>query len=439
MTVFNSRLRDVVVVGAGLAGLTAAYRLRDRDVFVVEQEPQVGGRILSHDRDGIALNLGAHMFGGAGTAVGSLLTELGLTRQPIKGGLMGMFMAGGPVLAGRPELWPLRLPLSPRARVSFVNMGLRLRFGAQRMARAMAGPDGGLGFEDHRTLAEFMGPLHSEVSMVLAAITERSGGDPSTMSAGHALRSFTNVWSGQAPGANLAGGSSQLILALSDAIGAHRIFTGGSALKIKLQSDHVEVVIRTDNGAARVCARHCIVATPAPVTRAIVAGLPSDTAAALGEIQYGAFLSVAVLTRERGVMPWHSLYAISTPTAPFSVLFNQATGLPQTGENRRGSLMLFRGGPSAAAMCCHDDTKLMEMACTYLREMASEADFNVEDIVVARWPQGAPVARPGRAYLQAPLEKDLGRLSLAGDYMESPNMHSAITAADRAVAKLISP
>ena len=42
--------RRVVVVGAGLAGLTAALTLRDagRDVVVLEARPRVGGRVDTH-------------------------------------------------------------------------------------------------------------------------------------------------------------------------------------------------------------------------------------------------------------------------------------------------------------------------------------------------------------------------------------------------------
>ena len=41
---------DVVVVGAGLAGLTAAreMRKRGRDVVVLEAQDRVGGRTLNH-------------------------------------------------------------------------------------------------------------------------------------------------------------------------------------------------------------------------------------------------------------------------------------------------------------------------------------------------------------------------------------------------------
>lgn len=42
-------MRDVIIVGGGLAGLTAAYRLRHRDLLVLEQadRPAGGSRLMS--------------------------------------------------------------------------------------------------------------------------------------------------------------------------------------------------------------------------------------------------------------------------------------------------------------------------------------------------------------------------------------------------------
>lgn len=417
------RLRDVIVVGGGLAGLTAAYRLRDRDVLVVESAPRAGGRVCSVLHDGVPLNLGAHMFSGPGTPVGDLVAELGLARSPIRGALMAMSL-GGQHVQGRPELWPLRLPMSPRARASFVKMALRLRWGAARMARAMAiGRDAT--FEDHRTLAQFIGPLHPQVATMLAALTERSGGDPATMSAGHALRSFTNVWSGQAPGANLSGGSQRMIDALVGAIGTDRVVTDTPVSHVQDMGDHV----RVDFAGTQLRARRCILCTPAPVTRAILSGLPDACEAALGQIAYGPFLSVALGVR--GAAPWRGAYALATPDAPFSVMFDQGTGA-DTGA--LSSLMLFRGAAGAARLSTLSDADLTETAHRHLHDLFPDAAFQIEATHIARWHHGAPVAQPGRATLQAPLQMPLGRIALAGDYFHSPNMAAAIISAERAVA-----
>jgi phytoene dehydrogenase-like protein len=71
--------RGVIVIGAGLAGLTAGLRLARLDVpvTVLDGSSRLGGRARSTLRDGFALNLGPHglAVGGPGTAI---LEELGI-------------------------------------------------------------------------------------------------------------------------------------------------------------------------------------------------------------------------------------------------------------------------------------------------------------------------------------------------------------------------
>ena len=75
-------MTDVVVVGAGLAGLSAArdLALGGADVLVLEARDRVGGRVeqVSVD-DGRPVQLGGEMIGRAHTAYLGLVEELGLT------------------------------------------------------------------------------------------------------------------------------------------------------------------------------------------------------------------------------------------------------------------------------------------------------------------------------------------------------------------------
>jgi monoamine oxidase len=76
---------DVVVVGAGLAGLTAARRLRraGRTVVVLEARDRVGGRTLNHELgEGKVVEIGGQWVGPSQDRVLDLIDELGLSTFP---------------------------------------------------------------------------------------------------------------------------------------------------------------------------------------------------------------------------------------------------------------------------------------------------------------------------------------------------------------------
>lgn len=71
---------DVVVIGAGVTGLVAAYRLAQagRRVVVLEARHRVGGRLWTDVRDGVLLELGGQWVSPDQTALLALVDELGL-------------------------------------------------------------------------------------------------------------------------------------------------------------------------------------------------------------------------------------------------------------------------------------------------------------------------------------------------------------------------
>jgi hydroxysqualene dehydroxylase len=70
-----------VVIGGGLAGITAALRLADRGrrVTLLEAKPRLGGLTTSFQRDGLAVDTGQHVFMRCCTAYRALLDRLGVT------------------------------------------------------------------------------------------------------------------------------------------------------------------------------------------------------------------------------------------------------------------------------------------------------------------------------------------------------------------------
>ena len=83
-------IRDAIVVGAGVAGLSAAWDLRDRDVLVLEAADRLGGRIRAEPREPYWLNLGAHVFSGPGSATWGLADETGVELAKVPGHLVAL-------------------------------------------------------------------------------------------------------------------------------------------------------------------------------------------------------------------------------------------------------------------------------------------------------------------------------------------------------------
>ncbi|MBU3691550.1 MAG: FAD-dependent oxidoreductase, partial [Solirubrobacterales bacterium] len=80
----DQRDADVVVVGAGLAGLSAARSLvgKGLDVMVVEARDRVGGRIENGFIHGEPVELGGQFVGPGQDEVLGLIAELGLETFP---------------------------------------------------------------------------------------------------------------------------------------------------------------------------------------------------------------------------------------------------------------------------------------------------------------------------------------------------------------------
>jgi monoamine oxidase len=93
--VLNRSELDVVVIGAGIAGLTAARTLAEAGVrvTVVEALPRIGGRILTHRVGGETLELGAEFIHGRPPELWALITEAGLDTYE-RGGSQGCFKDG---------------------------------------------------------------------------------------------------------------------------------------------------------------------------------------------------------------------------------------------------------------------------------------------------------------------------------------------------------
>jgi oxygen-dependent protoporphyrinogen oxidase len=435
-------VKDVVVVGAGIGGLVAAWQLRDLDVLVLEAEDRVGGRIKSFERGEHWVSVGAHMFPGEGSYLWELLQELGLEPLRIRGSLIGIAQGGKVVSGGRAETFPLRLPLSPVARLSLARTGLRIKRDAARyneLARRGAGETHSevrrrlLGFLDDVSWSEYLGPVHPQVEAIFHATANRLTAEPDEVAAGSIVGLFAHVWSsgGVVLGYNLRNGPSSLPQELAGRLG-DKVVTGAPVQEVSAGGSGVQIRYARGGEDEVVEARCAIVTVPAPLARAIVTDLPPDTAAALDAIVYGPFVVGGIVTGETSRMPWHDVYSLLTVETSFNMLFNHTTA-PHPG----GALMVYAGGDRARRLMDRSDHEIESTIVADLCRLFPEARGVVREVIVQRWEWAIPFAAPGRSRVQAALERGIDDVVFfAGDYVgEWTHMESAaLTAVEAAAA-----
>lgn len=430
-------MKDVVIVGGGIAGLSAGWRLRHWDTLVLESEGRVGGRIRSERRGPYWLNWGGHVYAGGNSSTAWLLRDTGIDSTPVTGSLAGLAMNGKLLLSGRVESYPFRIPMPWSARAGMVKAGAKVALAVAKYARIVRlrpGEDEAARqrrvyeFMNDRSFSDFVGDLPEDAEALFKPTVTRSAADIDQISAGAGVGYFSLVW-------NIGGGLTQSILGgpstLTEGIAAalsDRVRLNATVDEIVQKKGSVVVRYRQDGVEREVEARCAVLATPATVSHRIAVDLDRDVREALSKVVYGPYVSAAFLTNETGRQVWDGAYAIATPKRSFNVLLNMsniARGLEP--ERRPGSsVMTFSPGSLARSLLERDDDEIRR---TYLDDLGQVLPGFPEKVVeaeVQRWPTGAPYCFPGRGTLQPTLTRRSGRVLLAGDYLGTLYTETAI-------------
>ncbi|MFH5821602.1 protoporphyrinogen/coproporphyrinogen oxidase [Georgenia sp. AZ-5] len=284
---------DVVVVGAGMAGLTAAHALLEAGLrpLVLEAGDDVGGLVRAGTVGGLELDLGAEAFALRRPEVLALARSLGLeVEQPAGGSWVWTPAPDGGRAAPIPAQSLLGIPADPFAPDALRSLGPD---GAARAARdADLGPGPGSDAADLATLVRVRmgepvlerlvrpvaGGIHNADPADLAVDSVAPGLREALAahgSLGAAVRALLDAAPPGAAVATTAGGLFRLPRALAHAVtaGGGEVRTGAAATALRRVDGAWEVATATAGGPVRLRAPRLVLATPGRAALDLLGGV----------------------------------------------------------------------------------------------------------------------------------------------------------------------
>lgn len=470
--------RRVIVVGGGIAGLTAAYRMSTGDgalqVTLVEASGRLGGKIVTDCIDGFTIEGGPDSFLTSKPGALGLCRELGLldrlentTDHPHRA-----FVERNGRLFPLPEGLTGLVPtqLAPILRSSLLSARGKLRMGLDLIrppARAREVADESVGSFTRRRL----GPeaYHWLVEPLMGGIYGGDGDDLSLAATfpamreaeqryGSLIRGMIKMRERAQPALNGDGSRRSAFVAPAGGMGEIVQALAARLTAVDCQVDApVESVRRTGGGYAisledeRVMdAEAVVLATPAWATAHLLSGFDRDLAGLLGQITFAPCASLSVAYRATAVRraldahgyvvprsEGRSLVACTWVSSKFTQRAPEGTVLLRA--------FLGRGAAGAAAAAGADeplvdqsDAQLLDLATRELRDVLG---VEGEPLMyrVYRWPRAMPQYTVGHLDRLRRMEDRLTRypgLVLAGNSYYGVGLPDTIASAERAAAAI---
>jgi oxygen-dependent protoporphyrinogen oxidase len=400
----------VAIVGGGIAGLAAARRLEelrpDSGLVLVEQQPGVGGKIVTERTGGFLIEAGPDSFLSRKERGPGLCEELGL---------------GDELVGRRPEsprtyvrrhgaLHPLPAGLTgmiPTDLDALADGTLLSPEGRERLAAEVdvppAPPDGDesiasfvsrrLGREAYETLVEpLMTGIYAGDGDTLSLQATFPGLRALELEHGSLIRGLLAQppppHGGLPPFVSLRPGMDVLVAALVDRLERTAFRTGTSATTVERCADGYRVVL--DDGEL-LEADGVVVAVPAFAAAQLLAGLDGDLAAAHAEIPYASSALVSLGYRLEDVPHPLDGYGYIVPRAEGSdVIACTWTSSKWEGRAPEGSALIrvYAGRYGGRDVSAARDDELIALAKEEVRLLGTTAEPQLTR--VHRWPRSMP-------------------------------------------------
>lgn len=343
---------DVIVVGAGLSGLAAAYELRAHKPLVLERENRIGGRILTRTQHGVTYDLGA---------VFALNTGV----LPFALPQMELFVESSAVAVA--------IDNELHSGLDVLECCARLGLDAAEwtaLARFVANPDA-----DAASLPPY---VYDTLNAFFQVVFPGELRAYARLFQHHALHTFSPQ--------HLTRGNQIVLSELERQIAlGPRLRLGATVEQIVDEGAQVRVTYREGDGTTTVTARAVIVTAPAPLARTLVAPLAQETRDALDAVRYASGIVVAVCVRGAQLT---DVGCVVTPHAQTTTIFIQ-----HTTERQTSLLLVYYAGGKAQPVWDLDDATLAANTLTALKH-SGLGDWDNSEILftdVQRWHNLGPV------------------------------------------------
>jgi monoamine oxidase len=371
----------IIVVGAGVAGLTTARLLQDagKDVVVLEARDRLGGRVWSTSVGSTDVDLGAAWVHGntAENPVRAAFDTMGTAVTDDDQGKLGVWDEGFGWLE-RADVAPIVV-----GAIDFARQAEEIRLGVGAGASVATGIDWWLDSrpavpDDARRRTRFFSKWFAE---------DRYGGTADAQS----LDWFFKDQAFPGRKAVPAGGFGALIDALADGLDVR---TGEVVTDIAYDADGVVVT----SSSGDLAGTDVIVTVPLGVLKAGAIGfeppLPSDKAGAIDRLGVGTYEKVVlVFPNDFWTTQGHELYHLvaGRGSFPYFVDLSRFTGTP--------ALCFLSPADAGDRVSAFDDADAVDAAMVTLREMFGDAIPEPVDTAVTSW-HGDPFARGSGSFLE---------------------------------------
>jgi len=428
------RSHDIVIVGGGMSGLTAAHVLRDRDVLLLDKEPIWGGNARLQEHGDLTCSVGSAFIGLTDTA-GQFARELGVKPLPIANW-------DGTIVQGRftPDTWGAGLDELP------YPCAVRQQFKALRRDLLVFDKKDHGGRFDKLTLETVLKPYGAEVLAWWNAYCPSNwGGTAGETDATLAVEEL--CWMSRPERADTRatwpGGLGVLAQRLAELVRAQltdRMIERATVVGIKTEKDRVRIDYLRGHVVTSVEAKAAIVATPQYISNRLVSGLPPEQVAAMKQIRHVPYAVVNLLF-DRQVLDVG--YDTWCPGKRFTdvVAANWVEKQRGTDQNSPSILTCYVPLKEADRSSVLDEDWCRKLASDVLADFQSlmpELDIDPVEVHLFRRGHAVHLALPGLNRHQKLARRSFGRIAFANADIQDlgASTSGAIRSARRAVEEI---